>query len=49
MGKWLETSAKFSATMNWPSATIGQLQMNTPPMVMIPRKNSVKMPVEGEM
>ena len=31
MGKWLETSAKFRATMNWPSATMGQLQMKTPP------------------
>ena len=31
-GKWLDTSAKFSAMMNWPIATTGQVQMNTPPM-----------------
>ena len=30
-------------------ATMGQLQMNTPPSVSRPRENRVKMPVEGEM
>jgi hypothetical protein len=35
--------------MNWPSATIGQLQKKTPPMVVRPRKKSAKMPVDGEM
>jgi hypothetical protein len=29
--------------------TIGQLQMNTPPIVVRPRAKSVKKPVEGEM
>src|SRR4051812_49024398 len=49
MGKWLDTSAKFRATMNWPSATTGQVQKNAPPSVPTPRMNSVKMPVAGEM
>ncbi len=35
--------------MNWPMATTGQVQMNTPPMVPRPRANSVKIPVDGEM
>jgi hypothetical protein len=35
--------------MNWPAATMGQLQMNTPPMVMSPSEKRVKIPVEGEM
>ena len=48
-GKWLDTSAKFSAMMNWPSATTGQVQMNTPPSVVRPRAKSVKMPVDGEI
>ena len=48
-GKWLDTSAKFSAMMNWPIATIGQVQMKTPPIVIRPSANSVKMPVDGEM
>ena len=48
-GKWLETSANTSATMNCPSATTGNVQMNAPPSVPIPRMNSVKMPVAGEM
>ena len=29
-GKWLDTSAKFSAMMNWPAATTGQVQMKAP-------------------
>ena len=49
IGKWEETSAKFIATMNWPSATTGNVQMNAPPSVPTPRMNSVKMPVAGEM
>ncbi len=32
-----------------PAATIGQLQMNTPPIVVNPSAKSVKMPVDGEM
>ena len=48
-GSGEETSAKFSATMNWPSATTGNVQMNAPPSVPTPRMNSVKMPVAGEM
>ena len=35
--------------MNCPSATTGQLQMKTPPIVVRPRQNRVKMPVDGEM
>ena len=35
--------------MSCPIATIGQLQMKTPPIVVRPRKNNAKMPVEGEM
>jgi len=35
--------------MNWPIATTGQVQMNTPPMVTRPSANRVKMPVDGEM
>ena len=35
--------------MNWPSATTGNVQMNAPPSVPTPRRNSVKMPVAGEM
>ena len=49
IGKWLETSANTRATMNWPAATTGKVQMNAPPSVPIPRMNSVKMPVAGEM
>ena len=30
-------------------ATMGQLQMKTPPRVTSPREKSVKMPVDGEM
>ena len=48
-GKCEETSANTSATMNWPSATTGNVQMNAPPSVPMPRMNSVKMPVAGEM
>jgi len=32
-----------------PTATIGQLQMKTPPIVVRPSAKSVKMPVDGEM
>jgi hypothetical protein len=35
--------------MNCPSATTGQVQMNTPPRVVRPRANKVKIPVDGEM
>ncbi len=35
--------------MNCPAATIGQLQMKTPPIVVRPSAKSVKMPVDGEM
>jgi hypothetical protein len=38
-----------SAMHSCPIATIGQLQMKTPPIVVRPSANSVKMPVEGEM
>ncbi len=48
-GKWLDTSAKFIAMTNWPAATTGQVQMNTPPSVVRPSANRVKMPVDGEM
>jgi len=48
-GKWLDTSAKFRAMRNWPSATTGQVQMNTPPSVVSPSANRVKIPVDGEM
>ena len=48
-GKWLDTSAKFRAMRNWPRATTGQVQMNTPPSVVSPSANRVKIPVEGEM
>jgi len=33
--------------MNCPRATIGQLQMKTPPMVVRPSAKSAKMPVDG--
>jgi len=48
-GKWLESSAKFRATINWKIATTGHVQNRKPPRADIPRKNSVKMPVDGEM
>src|SRR4051794_21256991 len=48
-GMWLESSAKESAMMNWPSATSGQLQKKTPPIVVRPSAKSAKMPVDGEM
>ena len=48
-GKWLDSSAKFSATMNCINATTGQVQNRKPPSAAIPRKNSVKIPVDGEM
>jgi hypothetical protein len=48
-GKWLVTSAKFSATMNWNNATAGHVQNSRAPSADIPRKNSVKIPVDGEM
>jgi hypothetical protein len=48
-GKWLESSAKFNATTNCMSATTGQVQKRYAPIAAIPRKNSVKMPVDGEM
>jgi hypothetical protein len=48
-GKWLVTSAKFSATTNWNSATTGQVHHSRAPRADIPRKNRVKMPVDGEM
>jgi hypothetical protein len=35
--------------MNWPRATIGHDQMNTPPTVMRPSEKRVKIPVDGEM
>jgi len=37
------------ATNIWPAATIGQLQMKTPPMVVSPSAKRVKIPVDGEM
>ena len=48
-GKWLDISAKFNATKNWNRATTGQVQNRNPPSADIPRKNSVKIPVDGEM
>ena len=35
--------------MNCISATIGQVQNRKAPSAAMPRKNSVKMPVDGEM
>ena len=48
-GKCELTSAKFSAMMSWPMTTMGQLQKKKPPAREMPRMNSVKMPVDGEM
>jgi hypothetical protein len=39
----------LSATTNCISATSGQVQNRNPPSAAIPRKNRVKMPVDGEM
>ena len=43
------TSAKFRATMNWKTATTGHVQNRRAPSADMPRKKSVKMPVDGEM
>ncbi len=37
------------ATMNCMSATSGHVQNRKAPAAAIPRKNNVKMPVDGEM
>ena len=43
------TSAKLSATMNWNRATVGHVHHSRAPNADIPRKNNVKIPVDGEM
>ena len=35
--------------MNWNNATTGHVHHRRAPSAAIPRKNSVKMPVDGEM
>jgi hypothetical protein len=48
-GKWELTSAKLRAMMNWPRATMGQLQKKNGPPMPRPSAYSVKIPVLGEM
>ena len=43
------SSAKHSATRNWPTKTAGQVQMNAGPPEPKPKKNSSNTPVMIEM